>query len=295
MPRLAHAATRHTSTFSSKKAPLVEVHDQFLQLMSAPTVPSSGRVLFGVDQRVASITLDNANKKGAVDAKMFLDLARAVDAVESLCESGEVGGIVLKGVGGGAFCAGLDLDLATRVINTPSRGILMCDYMTDALNRIRDCAAVSVCLINGAAIGGGSEIISCSDYRIMLATGARIQSVHARIGAAPGWGGTTRLAQLVGKREALRLLGSSHSLDAEEALRIGLVDEIVPQGEDGDAAALRLLEPFLSSKQSSKSVAGIKYTLSAADHDEMIIREGEVFYHRWFSKENIDAIKKARK
>jgi ethylmalonyl-CoA/methylmalonyl-CoA decarboxylase len=289
-------ATRYSSSAGSRgKAPLVEVHDQFLQLMvGVPSGSSSGRVVFGVDRRVATISLDNQKKRGAVDAKMFLELARAVDSVESLCESGEVGGIVLRGAGGGAFSAGLDLDLATQVLNTPSRGVGMCDFMTDLLNRVRDCAAVSVCLINGAAIGGGSELITCTDYRVMLA-GARIQSVHARIGAAPGWGGTTRLAQLVGKREALRLLGSSHSLDAEEAHRIGLIDEIIPEGEDGDAAALRRLEPFLNSKQSSKSVEGIKYTLAAADEEEMMIREGEVFYERWFSTENQDAIKKARK
>ena len=65
----------------------------------------------------------------------------------------------------------------------------MCDFMSDALNKIRGCSAVSVCVINGPAVGGGSEIVSCTDFRIMSdADTAFIKSVHAKIGALPGWG-----------------------------------------------------------------------------------------------------------
>lgn len=245
-------------------------------------------------QHVLELVLNNPSKRGALSATMLLQLGMAVDEVEQ--RGDQVRGLILRGAGGD-FCAGLDLDLARAHINTPRLGMLMSDFVIDSLNRIQSSSAVSVCVINGPAIGGGSELVTCCDFRLM-SSAARVQSVHARLGASPGWGGAARLSALVGRRHALACLGGSAVVDAPRALAIGLVDHLIdPQADDEGytVAAAAFLEPFCGAGQSARSVQGIKYTLAAEDAAEMRAREGEVFFDRWFGEENRAAVERAAK
>lgn len=289
-----------SSSLRDNKRPIFEAHAEFIAVLrnhrkGQGSVTMTKRIPNGFNSNIAEIVVDNSSKKGAMSANMMLELGVIVDELES--QQDEIGGIVLRGKGK-SFCAGLDLDLAKTAINTPQRGVLMSDYMTDCLNRIRDSNSISVCVINGPAIGGGSELVSCTDYRIMVST-TKIQSVHAQIGASPGWGGAARLYDIIGRRHSLRCLGASAVLNAEAATAIGLVDEMIPEAmeEESDAtysaAAVAFLTPFLSKKQYSKSVAGIKYMLSALDPSERATREQEVFFNRWFCEDNVEAIARA--
>ena len=77
-------------------------------------------------------------------------------------------------------------------------------------------------------MGGGAELSTCTDFRIMMnSPSAYIKFVHARIGAAPGWGGTKRLVSIVGRTSALDLLASSRALSAEEALKLKFADLLI--------------------------------------------------------------------
>ena len=77
-------------------------------------------------------------------------------------------------------------------------------------------------------MGGGAELSTCTDFRIMRnSPSAYIKFVHARIGAAPGWGGTKRLVSIVGRTSALDLLASSRALSAEEALKLKFADLLI--------------------------------------------------------------------
>lgn len=290
-------ARRAICSFDSNRAPVMESHGEFIAMMRGVGEKEgsvSMRAIDGCDQ-VVEIVMSNPSKRGAINSKMMLELGAHVDAINAASVSGSVRGVILRGAGK-SFCAGLDLELARNVINSPQRGILMSDFMTDCLTRIRDSNAVSVCVINGPAVGGGSEIITCCDYRLVV-KGARVQSVHARIGAAPGWGGTSRLLQLVGRKHALTCLGASASLDPSNALAMGLVDLIIEPEDDDESysrAGVEFLRPFVGETQCASSVRGIKYTLAAAqDVDEMLKREQEVFFDRWFSAENVAAVDKA--
>jgi len=288
------------------KPPLLEIHEQFVELLRRYEGSSSGSVTMQNKGRVYDIVLSNGAKRGAMDARMMLQLGEIVDGLTQRNHTEQLGGLILRG-SGASFCAGLDLDLAKSALDSPEKGILMSDYMTDLINRIRDSSYVSVCLINGPAIGGGVELITATDYRIMLDTPrVKLQSVHARIGASPGWGGGSRLCQLVGRRKALQFLGASVPLDARAALAAGLVDALVPpppttstsssleetETERVSQAAMDFLDPWVNDKQYPKSVSGIKYMLAAASEsaEEMAIREQEVFYDRWFGQDNKQAL-----
>jgi ethylmalonyl-CoA/methylmalonyl-CoA decarboxylase len=290
---------------------LLETHEQFVELLRRYDGLSSGCVTMQKKGRVYDIVLSNDAKRGAMDARMMLQLGEIVDGLTQRSHMEQLGGLVLRG-SGASFCAGLDLDLAKSALDSPEKGILMSDYMTDLINRIRDSSYVSVCFINGPAIGGGVELITATDFRIMLDTPrVKLQSVHARIGASPGWGGGARLCQLVGRRKALQLLGASMPLDAPAALAAGLVDALVPplsatstttssssssSETDRDSfvskAAMDFLEPWVNEKQYPKSVSGIKYLLAGGTEsaEEMAIREQEVFYARWFGPDNKQAL-----
>ena len=282
------------------RPPLLELHGEFVSLLKQHAPGSTGTVTMQTMGRVHEIVLANEPKRGAMDARMMLQLGAIIDGLLTQQQSDGVeqtGGIVLRGKGE-SFCAGLDLSLARAALNTPEKGILMSDYMSDALNRIRDSPYVSVCVINGPAVGGGMELLTATDYRVMLdAPRCKIQSVHARIGASPGWGGASRLAQLVGRRHALRLLGASLALDGKAALAMGLVDALAPEGgADESRPGLDFLQPFVKDSQYARSVAGIKYVLAAEGApEEMAVREGEVFYERWFGDDNRQALDRAQK
>ena len=318
--------------------PLATKHGEFLRLMRAFNKDSgktSGRILskyLDPNQHCREIVLSNRLKRNSVSAPMFIDLAHIVDDIYA--NDNELMALVLRGRGN-FFCSGLDLNLAKQCLNTPEKGLLMQSFMTDALNRIRNASAVSVCVLNGPAIGGGSELITATDFRLMVQPmdvesdqdSSYIQSVHARIGAAPGWGGATRLYDIVGRKMAIKLYCSSHKLTSREAMTIGLIDGFIPLSNvtipdklekeayinDNDeyddekdfnarliSHSLDFLAPYLKQPY-PQSVRGIKSILSDShkgddtdhgvnDNDTMEGQERRIFAERWFSKDNKNAL-----
>ena len=158
--------------------------------------------------------------------------------------------------------------------------------------------------MNGPAIGGGLELATSTDFRI-IQSDAYLHSVHAMIGgmytrihhvtsnisqqqqhitAAPGWGGGKRLTSIVGRREALRILGTSERIDANEALRIGLCDEIVDDKSLLISRAEELIRPYLDQRFPG-SVQGAKRVVSVDPLDENDV-ERAVFESRWLGEDN---------
>lgn len=199
-------------------------------------------------------------------------------------------GLILRSTGT-HFSSGLNLNLLKSYFNTPSKGVAMYDLMTDCLNRIHDGPFISVAALNGPAIGGGLELATSTDFRI-IQTDAYLHSVHAMIGASPGWGGGRRLRSIVGRREALRILGTSVRVDASEALRIGLCDEIVDDSNVLISRAEEFIRPYLD-QRFPKSVQGVKRIVSA---DSLGQQNGDieraVFESRWLGEDNKIALGK---
>lgn len=186
---------------------------------------------------------------------MMLDLERCVVELEAW--DGSL--LVVRGAAG-HFCAGADLRLVHGPLSSPSRGVGMCDWMTDLLNRIYLAPFVSVAVIEGAAMGGGAEFAIATDFRLM-ADSARFQFVQARRGLSPGWGGAARLVQIVGRTKALGLLAPAAAIDPQSAMACGLVDHVFDQGE-AEIALSTFVAPIL--EHNSSAVRANKKAVVAA-------------------------------
>lgn len=165
-------------------------------------------------------------------------------------ETWQDGRVLLLSGEGGHFCSGADLNTVRQAIDTPERGALMSKLMTDTLNRLRNLPLLSIAAIDGAAVGGGAELCTAADLRV-VSLHATIQFVHTRLGAAPGWGGAARLAQEVGRSSALKLLLLSEKLDADAVVRMGLAHACGREGESATDVAMRtIITPSLQVRSS---------------------------------------------
>eukprot|EP01031_Cornospumella_fuschlensis_P035896 gene35896-43540_t len=234
---------------------------------------------------------------------MMKDIAEIVDhlTLSEDMKSSDCVAVILRSTGDDIFSSGADFGLASAVINSPDNGLLMSRFMTNALNRLRSSGYISVCAVTGSALGGGAELITTTDFRIMSsAKNHFVQFIHAKLGASPGWGGARRLTEIVGRQSALRLLASAERVAADQALRIGLVDQVIPQAlsdQDWRAASLAFLQPYTSMPY-PKSVRAVKQAIGGVEGAEIgsaILHEQQMFYERWFSADNQEAIAKATK
>ena len=243
---------------------------------------------------VVVLRIENEDKRGSISGNMMLQLAEHIDSLEQH----EPTAIIMAGTGK-FFSSGLDLNMAKGLVNTPEIGAEMCSFMTDALNRLRASSAISVCVLNAPALGGGMELITSTDFRIMREAEGDVdvpfvQSVHAKIGAAPGWGGATRLTSIIGRQQAIGMLGASTRIYPAKAMNIGLVDSLytAEDGEDCVEVGLQFLEPFLSQKfpGSVRSMKEIVHAADWGDEETAIQTEKGVFKKRWFGKDNREAL-----
>lgn len=131
----------------------------------------------------------------------------------------------------GTFCSGGYLG-TVKAISNPEDGYRMATLMHDSVLRLRNLPLVSVTLITGKAIGGGAELILASDFRLMSPS-SEIRFVEAKMGVGTGWAGGTLLQRLIGHRTALDLLLTGRKISPDEALVLGLADDIV-EDKDGD-------------------------------------------------------------
>ncbi|KAH6922289.1 hypothetical protein HPB50_012068 [Hyalomma asiaticum] len=189
---------------------------------------------------IAEVHFSNPTKRNSFSGHMMLQLH---DVVRELQSWKEGKGLVFYG-GNGIFCSGGDLDMM-KALNTPELGAQMATIMHSALMGLRDLPLISVALIQGRALGGGAELTTACDFRVMV-HGAEIQFVQVRMGLVPGWGGTTRLVRLLGAHEALELLASGRKVGAEEAFELGLVDYILQNYESPLAETRNWLGQYIA-------------------------------------------------
>lgn len=145
------------------------------------------------------------------------------DVIEALDRDSAVRVIVLTGEGK-AFVAGADIAEMSRFAPLEARAFAQNGHKT--LARIEQTEKPIICAINGFALGGGCEVALACDIRVM-AEGAKIGQPEVNLGIIPGFGGTQRLSRLVGSGSAKELVYTGDYIDAQEALRIGLVNKVV--------------------------------------------------------------------
>lgn len=173
---------------------------------------------------VAVLVIDRPEKRNALNAQVRRDLVSAIAELE-MDDSVRV--VVLTGAGDKAFVAGADIgEFAERTPLEQRESMTV----TRAFEAVAGCAKPTIAMINGFALGGGCELALACDIRV-AADGARLGQPEVNLGIIPGGGGTQRLPRAVGMGQAMRLVLSGDLIDADEALRIGLVDLVHPQAE----------------------------------------------------------------
>jgi enoyl-CoA hydratase len=171
---------------------------------------------------VATITLNRPRVLNALNATMLRELDEAFAAVQI---DPVVRVILLRGAGGKAFAAGADISELAAV--DASSGEQFAGRAQRIFRRIETLGKPVIACIEGFALGGGCELAMACTLRLASDT-ARLGQPEIKLGIIPGYGGTQRLPRLVGRGAALKLLLTGNIIDAAEALRIGLVDEVVP-------------------------------------------------------------------
>lgn len=177
---------------------------------------------------VATIVLDRPERANTITLQLTIDFNNALDELD---RDAEVACILITGAGDKHFCGGADLreieDMMTPdgVIGDPRR---------DFIRHIEEVSKPVICVINGAAMGGGCEIALACDFRIMV-DDAKIGLPEIRFGALPSAGGTQRLPRLIGLAKAKEMILTGRPLSASEAFGIGLVTAVSPRTELNDA------------------------------------------------------------
>jgi enoyl-CoA hydratase len=177
---------------------------------------------------IATITIDRPEKRNALNTRVRDELKAALDGLAS---QDDVRVLVITGAGEKAFIAGADIGEFAERTPIEQRAAMEGGRLFDALASFPRPVIAS---INGFALGGGCEIALACDLRI-AARSARLGQPEVNLGILPGGGGTQRLPRLVGMGRAMRLILTGELINAEEAERIGLVDEVV----DDDQLASR--------------------------------------------------------
>jgi len=180
---------------------------------------------FDVRDRVATIRVNRPDKLNALNDETIAELDEAIALVE---RRDDVGGALVTGAGTKAFVAGADIGELSRQGPTDGRARARRGQLV--FSRIESCPKPVIAALNGFALGGGCELAMACHIRIAADT-AKLGQPELKLGITPGYGGTQRLARLVGKGRALQLLLTCDMIDAAEAYRIGLVNKVVPAAD----------------------------------------------------------------
>lgn len=182
-------------------------------------------VLLEKNGAVAVVRLNRPEVHNAVDAAVIEGLEDAVDSIE---DDPEVRAVVLTGAGERTFCAGGDLAYFEH-LPTGGDAVAMSRRVQAVLGRLEDGPRPVIAALAGDVLGGGCEIALACHLRI-AGEGVRFSFRPAELGIVTGWGGGRRLFRLVGRSAALRLFLLAETVPSDEALRLGLVDRVVPRG-----------------------------------------------------------------
>lgn len=171
----------------------------------------------------AFLTVNRPDKLNALNVQTLVELEQAF---AHLAGAADVRGVIVTGSGEKAFVAGADIaELATQ---TPVQGKLIARRGQAIFDSIEKLGKPVVAAVNGFALGGGCELAMACHVRI-ASENARLGTPEVKLGLMCGYAGTQRLARLVGKGRALEILLTGEMVDAQEALRIGLVNRVVPK------------------------------------------------------------------
>ncbi|XP_049336533.1 ethylmalonyl-CoA decarboxylase isoform X2 [Astyanax mexicanus] len=226
---------------------------------------------------IAVMTVNNPALMNAFSGSMMIELEERVSELETWTEGK---GLIVKG-SAGTFCSGSDLN-AVRATSKPEFRLPL----------------ISVALVEGKALGGGAELTTACDFRLMTSD-AVIQFVHKHMGLVPGWGGAARLVQIVGSQNALQLLAGAKKVDPQLGRQIGLVDEVLSlslASENSLMEAEKWLSQF--TKGSAPVIRAVKKVVVSGRElplEEALRTEKDIFGTVWGGPANLEALARKTK
>jgi enoyl-CoA hydratase len=213
---------------------------------------------------IGYVTANRPEKLNALNRKVIEEMLACFQALE---KDDEVRAVILTGAGEKAFVAGADINELT--VQTPVEGKEYSLRGQKLLALIENLGKPVIAAINGYALGGGCELALACTLRL-ASEKARLGQPEVKLGIIPGYAGTQRLPRLVGKGRALEMILGGEPVTAQEAYRIGLVNQVVPAPE------LMAAAEKLAQKIMANAPLAVKFALEAVNHGlEMSEAEGQ--------------------
>jgi len=230
------------------------------------TLDSLENILIERDGAVAVVTINRPKVLNALSTQTIDELRRVM---LSLRHDEAARAVILTGAGEKSFVAGADInELAAQ---SPASGRELSLRGQHVFDLIENLGKPVIAAINGYALGGGCELALACTIRIAVDT-ARIGQPEINLGIIPGYGGSQRLARLVGRGPALEMLLTGDQISAADAYRLGLVNRVVT------AANLMGESRKLANALASRAPLAVRYILDAVNRGlEMPLRDGQVF------------------
>lgn len=182
-------------------------------------------VKFKKEEGILFLTISRVEAMNALNKEVLYSLK---ELFEKAREDEEVKGVILTGEGEKAFVAGADIKEFSNY--TPFQALKMSQFGQELFSKIENFPKPVLAAVNGFALGGGCELAMACHIRI-ASKNAKFGQPEVSLGIIPGYGGTQRLPRFIGLGRALELILTGKMIDAEEALRIGLVNKVVEQNE----------------------------------------------------------------
>jgi len=204
---------------------------------------------------LALVTLNRPERRNALDKAMIDALHGVIDA---LAEDESVGAMILAGAGDKAFAAGADI----AQLRDRRRREALLSINSRLFQRLEETPYPTIAAIRGFCLGGGSELALACDLRV-CGESAKFGQPEVSLGIVPGAGATYRLPRVVGAAKARELVFTGRILDAAEARRIGLVNEVVPDG-DVAAAARRMADDIVKQDRLAVRFAKLLFRLDGS-------------------------------
>lgn len=230
-------------------------------------------ILTGLSEGILTITINRPDKLNALNKMVFDELDQIMDIVYS---DASIKSVVITGQGDKAFVAGADI---SEFMSVPAdKGAELALRGQAVFFKIESCPKPVVAAVNGFALGGGCELAMACHFRY-ASENAKFGQPEVNLGLIPGYGGTQRLTNLIGKGRALELLMTGNFIGAGEAYRMGLANAVFPQAElmDKVREVLRLImtkSPFAISKV-IKAANGFDHSRNGFDNEGKLF--GETF------------------
>ena len=234
---------------------------------------------------IAILTINRPKALNALNSQVLDELDRVLDDIDT----DKIRALILTGAGEKSFVAGADI--AEMSTLTKEQGQAFSKKGNDVFRKIETFEIPVIAAINGFALGGGCEISMSCDIRI-CSDNAIFGQPEVGLGITPGFGGTQRLARLVGPGMAKQMIFTGQNIKAEEALRIGLVNAVYPQNEllnEARKLALAIAKNGAHAVKNSKKAINDGLQL---DIDKALKIEEKLFGDCFQSSEQVDRMKK---